>query len=655
LIPTDFILSLKSKVPYKTIYLTRQNIILIGIEERNNHVTKPLPSLAFFILILGIFCLEIIASARYHQTMWGLHCLYFIYPKFILHILVAAVFLVIIIFRNTLISVFIALKSRKKTMTGLAVVVFGCILWFFRAKTTYLGDGDALLIWLKNRYMYHASDAVDFFVHAIFYQYVLAPHGLPPIVSYIVISSLMGIGYLLLALAFVKNVASGIESRFFALSLMLFSGYIYIFFGYVESYAMYFVLIMAYLYTALLFILKRTRPRVPLILLVITICLHQTGVLLIPSALYLVWLQARNAPIKNMMRYPLFGLAAIILAITFIFIFNINVSSYTDMLMARGVLGGKQRLFLPLFHGEYAVFGFQHLVDFFNEQMLVSPVAFFILPVLLMRKETYRDPFSLFLVLAFSGFLLFFFIMDPKIGMYRDWDLFSVPALVYTCFAAYHIARGSLLQKQSVVGIALVGLLALHTLSWIMVNSSQERSTERFKALVQHSPRKLAHSLFSHNHEQIAHYHIGRNEYDSAMVYLEQAIASDRNPRFLANRGFVHFKLKEYDAAIRDYEQAIALDSSLLDAYMNLGEVLDQTGRTDQAIRIFVQGAENHPNKAGEFYYKVFVIHYGKKDAENSLLYLKKAGEKGHVCDPVLLKNLEDLCSRLHMRKSTQP
>ncbi|OGK04838.1 MAG: hypothetical protein A2487_03595 [Candidatus Raymondbacteria bacterium RifOxyC12_full_50_8] len=616
---------------------------------------KAITFTAISLCIIGLIGLEVIAAVKYHASMWGLHSLHFIYPRIIFHCIAGMAFLAIIVFRKTLLSKLMILKLGNRALACAVAVGFAVAAWFFRAQTSYLGDGDLLLVWLKNGYVYHASDAIDFFIHAVLYKYLLLPHGLTPFVSYSVISCLMGICYTLITLAFAKTITTETDGRIFAFFFILFSGYLYVFFGYVESYAMYFVSIMVYLYLALLAVSKRIRAEIPLVFLAVTLCLHQTGALLAPSAMYLIWLQGKGEIKKYILKYSVAGLVIMILAGVVIVMFDIKVSTYIDMLRERGVLGGKKHVFLPICQGEYAVFSTQHLLDYFNEQMLVSPIAFLILPVLLLRKETYQDRYSVFLLLAFAGYLLFFFFMDPKIEMFRDWDLFSVPAFVYTCFAAYHIASRKILHENPVIKILLIGLLALHTMSWVMVNSSPVRSTNRFKNLVELRNRPLENPLVGYNYEQISDFHIARGEFDSALVYLKKAIAASKTPRFFANTGFIYFKQRKYEEAIQEYQQAIALDPRLTDAQINLGRIYELVGRSGLAIQSFVTFAEKDPKKAGNFYYNVFEIYYKQRDADNALLYLQKAVENGYDCDPALLSNLENLCARLHQKKAHAP
>ena len=113
-----------------------------------------------------------------------------------------------------------------------------------------------------------------------------------------------------------------------------------------------------------------------------------------------------------------------------------------------------ENIFLPLFHGKpvalgYTIISLPHLVDIINLSVLLSPL---LLPVLAfsagsIRRRILKKETNAFLLWVTAGGLLFLVIIDPKLGMPRDWDLFSL------AFFAPTLLSVSLLSEKATVCI----------------------------------------------------------------------------------------------------------------------------------------------------------------------------------------------------------
>ncbi|MCK4598087.1 hypothetical protein KAU04_08590, partial [bacterium] len=88
----------------------------------------------------------------------------------------------------------------------------------------------------------------------------------------------------------------------------------------------------------------------------------------------------------------------------------------------------------------YTLFSPAHLVDMVNEHLLISPVGLILCLLLFIgyrREINFKRPLIRFFIIA-SGFcLLSTFVLNPKIGPSRDWDLLSLPSIPYTLLGAY--------------------------------------------------------------------------------------------------------------------------------------------------------------------------------------------------------------------------
>lgn len=87
------------------------------------------------------------------------------------------------------------------------------------------------------------------------------------------------------------------------------------------------------------------------------------------------------------------------------------------------------------------------------------------------------------------------------------------------------------------------------------------------------------------------------------------------------NIGIKYTKNKEYDKAIEYFKKAIQADSSLNNAYYNIGSVYKHTGNSPLAIKSFQLLLRNSPDD-DEVAYLLADLHYEKQDYDKALLYL---------------------------------
>ena len=116
-------------------------------------------------------------------------------------------------------------------------------------------------------------------------------------------------------------------------------------------------------------------------------------------------------------------------------------------------------MIIPLFKGHpmtpgYWLFSPAHLLDIVNEFLLVTPL----LPVLTILgwkspKAIIDDGTSLFFGVLGLGGLIFMFIIDPKLGMARDWDLFALVAFPWLLLFARNVLQTQIFEPEDQGGI----------------------------------------------------------------------------------------------------------------------------------------------------------------------------------------------------------
>src|SRR5262249_20244700 len=87
-------------------------------------------------------------------------------------------------------------------------------------------------------------------------------------------------------------------------------------------------------------------------------------------------------------------------------------------------------------------------------------------------------------------------VIHPRQGLFRDWDVATGTGVALSCWAAWRIG-GALTERPRAAGAAMViGLIAGgSTISWMLLNSSLDRSVTRIQAYVSEPPRRTDQDL----------------------------------------------------------------------------------------------------------------------------------------------------------------
>lgn len=481
---------------------------------------------------------------------------------------------------------------------ALFLILFAAHFWILRSHSGFLGDGAVFLTMIRNHELFYPSNLLDFFLHARLYQAILHPLGLAPILSYALLGGAAGILFLFSMTAAVRLWTQGSAVQRPLLLFLLFTGYSALFFGYVESYALLFAVAAFYLYTGMRALRHQDPVFLPLLLFLLAVTFHQTALLLLPSLLFLIRSRAHTAGLAR--REILIG-ALITIAVPALFVaafslLGFDFRNYLSMLRERGV-EGSTGLFLPLLKGDHPALSWSHILDFFNAQVLASPAATLLLPILIFsRRKHLSDPLARFLLLCAVPLYLFFFLLDSKIGLFRDWDLFSLPALPATLLAGFLLTRETEARRTATAGIiVLLPFLFLHAGSWILLNHNEESSFNRFKALVESPGRKPSPALQAHNFEQIADHYRSQRNLDQEQRYRLKAAEADSNPRHFNNLGNIEAERENWLEARRYYELALSRAPRLFETHFNLGRVYYKLGEPESTVNSFARAVAIRP------------------------------------------------------------
>ena len=335
----------------------------------------------------------------------------------------------------------------------------------------FLGDGYRLLEKLE------ANASHDWSRSPLSYAVIHALHDFGQGVwqsaenTYRVSSYASGVLYVALSIATAGGIGKDALQKSVALGFLLTTGYMQLFFGYVENYALYMPGLLLYLLLGVRTLQRRMPLFAPALVLGMLLAHHRAFGIFGPSLLFLgyrAWLARRdrvstwkNATITSAAMCCVPVCAAICLGVT-----GVDFKAYL------GQLGDRD--FLPMFENpniekQYPVFSLAHILDFLNQQLLAAPAACMALFVL-RPNDVRRQPF---LALCAAVPLLFTFIASPELGAFADWDIFSLPALPLTLLTASALVDRIRDRKRLFHGAFLFcGTAALHTALWTALNAS---------------------------------------------------------------------------------------------------------------------------------------------------------------------------------------
>ena len=187
-----------------------------------------------------------------------------------------------------------------------------------------------------------------------------------------------------------------------------------------------------------------------------------------------------------------------------------------------------------------------------------------------------------------------------ELGASRDWDLFSFIAIPVTLFSILIISK---LYKERLrnAGIIIIGCCFLHTLPWILVNSSKNHSLERFE--------KLANSKTWSNFakplafDELRMHYMQEKDFENALEWALKAYSINQNRRFAINIASVYlemgrqsFEQNLYSDAEHLFRQAYRYYPDNFDINQSLGVIYTILEDHEKAINHYLQAIKIRPD-----------------------------------------------------------
>ncbi len=510
--------------------------------------------------------------------------------------------------REPLLSLYAQISRYKRYLwyAGFSLLAMG-LFWVLRSRTYFLGDGLGLVSTLNRGVVIQIwSELLETLLSINLHKFLNLFCSADAQLTYQVGSIVAGGIFVFLVFLFSEYLGKDPFEKVFVFSILATMGSVQLFFGYVEHYSFTYISVLAYLFLSLRWIDKGGTILFVILPFVLALAFHFASFYLLPSLAYLLLLKREIRVNKKM----IWGLELGLFLIGILFLFYVFESK--PGLIRIFVLPVEQKL-AP----GYTSFSWAHLLDLLNEHLLISPVGFvlvFAVFLTVWRKFDFKSSAVRFLLLVTGFQLLFHFIIDPGLGAPRDWDLFSALSLGYTILALrLFLNLGRDLAAFKYVATILIITSLFSTLPWIALNTSENKSLQRFRDLMDLDPKRSRSGHFSlaqyldqkgmteeaekENQKQreiypelvlleegVEYYNQGRLPealHIFKQVYLEAPHSSDVH-FFL---GKTYYRQGDLDLAEKEYKRAVELKPEYVKAHIDLAKIYAFRGNWEKAVK----------------------------------------------------------------------
>ncbi len=389
-----------------------------------------------FVAIYAVSVLAIAVASLFPQArIWGLN--WYAYADWNLRIMAllpvisAPLFLTAIKYKSRVGRKVSAADSAGRSTFRWAVVI-GALMFasfvLFSARTHFLGDGFQLLYRLaEGTSPIRPWNPAVYWIQGWVYNLLGGDGVHSALVTFQLISYVSGFFFLVLTLWAAWRLFELNLARLLFFLGALSGGYMLVFFGYVENYPVFILVVTAFTLLGMLAARGKVARWWILLPLATAIPLHPFSAALVAPAVYLMtqrtpvgrWVAARAWWLKLAAVLVLLatGMAIFIRIYTTDYFFRFAIVPFVE---DRFTIEG------------YSMFGAKHLVDLFNLIWQYQPGILLGIMVIIGARFMFKLPEYLFLALQVAASFGIVMLFDPKLGMPRDWDMFCFAGIPLT-------------------------------------------------------------------------------------------------------------------------------------------------------------------------------------------------------------------------------
>ncbi len=508
-------------------------------------------------------------------------------------------------------------RTRWLLISLISMILF----WLLRLPVYLLGDSASVIANISNELpvIYKWSESGAIVTADLISRMASLFSGSPGLLAYNVIAVISGGVTVFLFIGIAYELGKTPVERLFVFSLSFCAGWTVLFLGYTENYPVLWPFVTGYIYFALRYLTSRGSLIVPLVFLLASMILHLQTVFFLLTVPMLLIHHGRAAKLYASKRSLVHVVGGVILLSALV------LGAYLYQTVEEIRLYLMPLTTQPGVSGSYTLFSTAHIIDIGNQLLLLMPIF----PVLLVAgwqgwKQFKADSVNQFLLLLSLGGMAFLFVIDPKFGMGRDWDLFALAGLGPLLL----LARGVLSHRNKWKPLYPAFVLALltMTLPYFAVNLNYSSAVNKFSYLLdldktrsrsgltvlrehylQRGNSRAADSL----KQVIVDYYpstrlvpqtynlVKAGDFATARIYIDSIMAIDPHSVELYNvRGTYYLQQGIYDSAIKDLQMAAQIARYDSKSLINLAQAYSMTGQYSKMSKVLISAQQRNPESA---------------------------------------------------------
>ncbi|MEW5925130.1 MAG: hypothetical protein AB1746_14195 [Candidatus Zixiibacteriota bacterium] len=548
----------------------------------------------------------------------------------------------------------------KSPFPYLVMLLFAVAFYLFSTRAHFLGDGYQLLAQLSDPTLALKSESYgDMKVHQLLAQFINAPDQQESIyLSFKYTSIFSGIIFILTLLYYGRKITATPFAYYAFVLMNLCGASVILYFGYVETYGLVTAFLSLFFISALAALINGRRSIIPILAFAIAVFFHKIALIFLPAFLIYLVMIFLNEKMLQYSASKKMGILAIITGMVFIFYLIVKLTAPLEI----------RNIFLSPIGDRFTVDGYfllswRHLLDYLNLVLFLAPI-FIVLILIGLRHFRKLDSSgvnqaSLFILISVVIGGLAAFIIEPKLGMARDWDLFStmlIPAQlagVYLWVVWYQSNK----HFQSATFLLVVLSLSI-MIPWLALNNSPDGLRRYAIDIMKQDPKHGRSGLFTiipmlekqgmgSDAEQLkkfcnANYpememvrhgegFLLNGNYNAAEKLIEQAIME--NPSFF--RGYqlmarIQLARDQYLPALENFKIADALNPYNSENSYFMASIYLRMGQNNRALELWRRSIRY--DAINPFPYRdIAAYFYEKREIDSALHYFSLIPDTAEV------------------------
>jgi hypothetical protein len=465
--------------------------------------------------------------------------------------------------------------SKTAKFIFLAIFLMG-IFYLFADSTHLLGDGFLRAGEVEKAnprpgifWDTYASEPLEYFIHKITYDNIFSPLGLSSIFCFMVWSYIAGLIFIWAAWSIAIKLQNRYGGAGFIFSYILGWAGVMLFFGYVEDYSLTAAAWMLYFNFSVNYLDSGKGTYWPIGLYLLGFSLHNITITLLPSLFYIYYFHKKKHGANVWL--SLIGILIITIGWSCISIYNRHI--------------GTLLLFESRTQPGYFLWSSAHLLDIMNLLLLVSPAILILISIQKWRDPIFRKDHlrNFFWIAALPG-IIGLFILDPLLGMGRDWDLFAL-MLLGLHLALFAGADWNNITRLFKISICVIGIS--FTFVNVLINRNMQQSITRYKNIA-----ALDTARARYGYERLGYFLGAGGYFKEAEEILKLSIKIAPHPQTSHHLGQAQFQLGKTEEAMENFRRTIALSTNYPDAYYKLSEYYFSIGQWTSSREMLEKYAE---------------------------------------------------------------